>query len=164
MIPYKDLFLALHQAKVRYLVAGGFAVNFHGVQRATVDLDLVLYLEKHNIQTAFELLKTLGYEPRLPVQAEQFSDPDIRKSWIQEKGMTVFSFYNPKNPFETLDVFVDEPLPFEELEREKLEVKSFGAIIPVIGKAHLIQLKKQVGRDKDLFDISQLEKLESNKK
>ncbi len=42
MIPYAHIFKALSEAKVRYLVAGGIAVNLHQVMRATVDLDLIL--------------------------------------------------------------------------------------------------------------------------
>lgn len=32
---------ALNAAGVRYLIVGGLAVNAHGYQRATMDLDLV---------------------------------------------------------------------------------------------------------------------------
>lgn len=46
MVAYKDLFVALEKHKIEYLVAGGFAVNFHQVNRATADLDLILK-ERH---------------------------------------------------------------------------------------------------------------------
>lgn len=49
MVPYQKLFKLLAQHKIQYLVADGFAVNFHQVQRATVDLDLILHLETKNI-------------------------------------------------------------------------------------------------------------------
>lgn len=162
MIPYKDLFIALSQEKIRYLVAGGFAVNFHQVQRATVDLDLIVLLEKSNIEKFVQLVTRLGYLPRLPVDPRDLADPKSRSDWVKSKGMTVFSFYHCSNSFEILDLFVEEPFPFSEMEAERLEVSSFGIKIPVLGKRHLIELKRCAGRDKDLFDIQQLEKAESS--
>jgi hypothetical protein len=35
---------ALNAAEVRYLIVGGLAVNAHGYQRTTVDLDMVIQL------------------------------------------------------------------------------------------------------------------------
>jgi hypothetical protein len=158
MIPYKDLFVALAQNQIRYLVAGGFAVNLHQIQRATMDLDLIVHLEKVNLLRFAEVMKNLGFIPRLPVKAEDFADPEIRSRWITEKNMMVFSFNNPKNPFEVVDVFVEEPSPFEQLFRNKIEVQAFQVKIDVIGVEDLIEMKKKAGRDKDLFDIEQLKK------
>ncbi len=47
--------------------------------------------------------------------AEQFADAAKRKEWIEQKGMTVFSFYNPADPMLTVDVFVHYPIPFADL-------------------------------------------------
>jgi len=163
MVPYKDLFVQLAEKKIRYLVAGGMAVNFHQVQRATVDLDLILLLEKYNVEKFAQLMKKLGYLPRVPVNPSDLADPVQRKLWTTEKGMTVFSFYHNKNSFETIDVFVDNPFPFDEMEKAKLSVKSFGVEIPVVGLKHLIEMKRAVGRDKDIFDISQLEKIRGSR-
>jgi hypothetical protein len=56
MTPYKKLFLNLFEHNIRYLVAGGFAVNLHQVQRATVDIDLILDLKKY-IALPLEILR-----------------------------------------------------------------------------------------------------------
>ncbi len=158
MVPYQKVFVELQQRNIRYLVAGGFAVNFHQVQRATVDLDLIVHLEKPNVLEFVKLMNELGFVPRIPVKAEQFADPIERARWIDEKGLMVFSLMNSQHSFETIDVFVQEPSPFEELYQRRLEVKAFGSVIHVIGKEDLIQMKRIAGRDKDLFDIQQLEK------
>lgn len=158
MTPYREVFEKLEKLKIRYLVAGGFAVNFHQVQRATVDLDLILHLENDNVLRFVSLMKALGYIPRLPVDPADFSNEKIREQWINEKHMMVFSFIKPDNPFETIDIFVREPMPFDELWKHRLEVPAFGLKIKVIGKRDLIALKKLSGRDKDEFDIQQLEK------
>ena len=44
MISFLDLFSSLNSNEVQYLVAGGWAVNLYGVERATGDLDLVVFL------------------------------------------------------------------------------------------------------------------------
>ncbi len=158
MVSYQSLFIGLAQHKIQYLVAGGFAVNFHQVQRATMDLDLIVFLEENNVKKFILFVESLGFKPRLPVNPADIADPKKRESWIQEKGMVVFSFYHPENPFETIDMFVQEPKPFAELYQNRFVVKAFGAEIPVLGLKDLIEIKRAAGRDKDLFDISQLEK------
>lgn len=35
---YLDLFRALERENVRYLLIGGWAINIHGVERATMEL------------------------------------------------------------------------------------------------------------------------------
>ncbi len=158
MVPYQTLFVQLQQKHIQYLVAGGFAVNFHQIQRATVDLDLIVHLERSNVLEFVHLMDKLGYVPRIPVKSEELADPNKRAEWIVDKGLMVFSFIHSLSHYETVDVFIQEPKPFAELYQRRLEVKAFGAIIDVIGKDDLIEMKRLAGRDKDLFDIQQLEK------
>lgn len=53
---FDTLVHALETAGVRYLVAGGLAVNAHGYLRFTRDVDVVLQLSPENIQAAFSAL------------------------------------------------------------------------------------------------------------
>ncbi|MGB5406736.1 MAG: hypothetical protein WBN08_08360 [Thiogranum sp.] len=71
----EQIFQALNSAGVRYLVAGGLAVNAHGYLRFTKDVDFVLQLVPDNIQRAFAALGDLGYRPNVPVTGAQFADP-----------------------------------------------------------------------------------------
>jgi nucleotidyltransferase AbiEii toxin of type IV toxin-antitoxin system len=164
MIPYKDVFQALDVAKVRYLVAGGIALNLHQVLRATVDLDLIVQLDQENAAAFVKVMSALGYVPRVPVKAEDFADARKRTEWINEKNMMVFSFINPGNPMEIIDVFVREPIPFEEAYRRRKEVEAFGAKIPVLAIEDLIVLKELAGRPKDLYDVAQLKALKAKPK
>jgi len=54
---------ALDDAGVRYLIAGGLAVNAHGYLRYTNDVDLVVQLVPENIVRAFAALASIGYSP-----------------------------------------------------------------------------------------------------
>ena len=69
---FDTLVHALETAGVRYLVAGGLAVNAHGYLRFTRDLDVVLQLSPQNILSA---LAAIGYRPIVPINAADFADP-----------------------------------------------------------------------------------------
>lgn len=75
--------------------------------------------------------------------------------------MQVFSFYHPDKPMDLIDVFVDEPMPYEEVKRQKKVVEARGIPIPVLSVKHLKQLKRISARPQDLADIEALEEMES---
>jgi predicted nucleotidyltransferase len=161
---YGKVFKALNKAKVKYVVAGGVAVVLHGYMRATADLDLIVLLEEENLSRFYDALKTVNYHPKVPVTKEQFKDKKQRALWKKEKGMIVFSFVDRNPPFQLIDMFVDEPIPFGELYKKKKNIKVGGVLIPLIGIDHLLKLKKKAGRDKDLNDIEQLNEIKRIKK
>ena len=156
---FAEIFRELAKEDVRYVIVGGIAVNLLGVPRFTADLDLIVALERKNIQKFAKCMTKLGFKPKVPVTAEMFADPKNRENWIKEKNMIVFSFWRPDHPYEVIDVFVKEPIPFKELwsKREKVSLENIK--IPVISIGHLIQLKKQAGRLQDVSDIEALNKL-----
>jgi hypothetical protein len=47
---FKKLFSSLNQVTIRYMVAGGIAVNLYGIERATADIDLIVELEKERVE------------------------------------------------------------------------------------------------------------------
>jgi len=153
------IFAALEHARVRYLVVGGVAVVLHGHPRFTADLDLVLHLEAENIRRAMEVLGKLGYRPRAPVPAESFADKASRRSWIETKGLTVFSLWSPSHPLTAVDIFVEEPFPFEEAYSRSLRADLGDISVQVVSLEDLIALKRAAGRPKDLQDIEVLKSL-----
>ena len=156
---YEELFRALEEAKIRYLVVGGVAVVLHGFVRATADLDLMVALDPENLKTFVALMKKMGYQPKIPVAIEEFLLAKNRKAWREEKGMLVFSLYHPKKNSELIDIFVDEPIPFNEAYDRRLTIPLGGLQIAVASTEDLIKLKQQAGRAQDLEDIQALEDL-----
>jgi hypothetical protein len=77
------LFTALRDARVRFLVAGGLAVNAQGYPRLTHDVDLIVQLDTENVLAAFDALAALGFRPSVPVTATEFADPEKRPGWIE---------------------------------------------------------------------------------
>jgi hypothetical protein len=57
----------------------------HGYLRFTKDVDIVIRLLPDNIEKAFTALSSLGYRPNVPITKEQFSNSDLRNSWIRDR-------------------------------------------------------------------------------
>ncbi len=155
---------ALNDAEARYLIVGGIAVVAHGYVRYTADLDIVLNLERENVLRAMNALEAIGYRPLVPVKGADFADPALRESWIQEKHMIVFQMLDPNRPSTRLDVFVEEPFPFEEEYAAARWENVEGIRSPVVQFAELIRLKRTSGRPQDLTDIEQLESIARGKR
>ena len=143
------------QEDIRYLIVGGLAVLLHGYLRTTSDLDLVIQLNTENLQKALNVLKALHYKPRAPVELGAFADAEKRNSWINEKGMPVFSLWNDTNELE-IDIFVTEPFHFASVFERSILVSIDKQPVRVIGLDDLIDMKMKVGRHIDLADVENL--------
>jgi hypothetical protein len=155
---FDALVKALDDARVRYLVAGGLAVNAHGLLRFTKDEDLVVQFVPENIERAFAALATLQYRPIVPVQATQLADRKTREGWIRDKGMQVLQFWSDAHPETPVDVFVAEPFEFDKEYRNAL-VKSLGLIdVRFVAIHALIAMKEAAGRPQDMSDVEHLRK------
>jgi len=148
---------ALDKAGVRYIVAGGLAVNAHGYLRFTKDVDIVLNLVTDNILRAFAALSELGYRPNVPVTAAQFADAALRASWIRDKGMQVLQLWCDEHRETPIDIFVEEPFDFDE-EYGKALIKPLHDAIDIrfVSLPTLIRMKQKAGREQDHIDIEHL--------
>ena len=157
MALFEPIFEALDRGHVRYVVVGGVAVVLHGHARLTADLDLVVDLSPSEARRAIDTLAGLGFRPRAPVDPFGFADPETRARWIAEQGMQVFSMWDPTDPMRSVDLFVDNPIDFEELWARSELVPLVGATARVVSIPDLIRLKRLAGRPEDLLDIEALE-------
>jgi len=157
-IRVSDIFHTLNNAGIAYVVVGGVAVNLHGHTRFTKDLDLFIGFDNDNLKQALVALQTHGFVPLLPVPILDFADPDKRKMWIEEKGMVVFQLYEVADTSRRIDIFVDEPLPFDALLADAARISlGVASDVPIASIAHLIQLKRIANRPQDLSDIEKLQ-------
>jgi hypothetical protein len=151
---------ALNAAKAQYLIVGGLAVNAHGYERFTRDVDLVIGLQRENILRALRALQAIGYNMRIPVTPEQFADPALREQWRREKNMVVLQLWSDAHRRTPIDIFVYEPFDFAKELARALRLPVFGSeIAPIVSYAALLKLKKTAGRSQDLTDIEKLRKL-----
>lgn len=152
---------ALNDAGVKYLIVGGLAVNAHGFQRFTMDVDLVIGLSPENITRGLYALRAAGYQASIPVSPEQFADREQREMWRREKNMLVLKLWSDLHRRTPVDVFVYEPFDFDaEFAHAKPEVVMENVYAPVVSYPTLVAMKKAAGREKDLQDIEALKKLD----
>jgi hypothetical protein len=153
------LLMALTDAGVRYVVVGGVAVVLHGYLRATADLDLVLGMDRLNVEAALSTFDRLGFHPRAPVSLHAFADEAERRRWIDEKNLQVFSLWHSKMPGFEIDLFVEPPLPFDDLYSRAMAVDLGKTTVSVASIDDLIAMKRAAGRPRDMEDIEALLRL-----
>ncbi len=147
---------ALATAGVRFVVVGGVAVVLHGVLRFTADLDLCIDLTADQPMLAMKTLTDLGMSPVLPVDGLEFADPEVRATWVRERNLMVFSLIDPSDPFRQVDLFAENPMPFEELWDRSVVVDLGHTTARVASIEDLIAMKTLAGRPQDLADVEAL--------
>lgn len=155
------LFKTFNDHYIQYVVVGGLAVNFHGYQRFTRDVDLLVNLEKQEILKLIPVLKNLGFSPIVPVSLDDYGDKVKRQIWSEERSMTVFSVVSDQLQGLTLDLFVKNPFDFQSLKEDLIYEEILdGVLVPVIDVGRLISMKEEVAREQDLIDVQNLKKLQ----
>jgi hypothetical protein len=154
---FRPLFEALESGGVRYVVVGGVATVLQGFARLTADVDLVVDLSPPEARKAVDALVRLGLRPRAPVDPLGFADPALRREWIETRGMRVFSFWDPAEPMREVDLFVEHPIPFEDLFARADRVAIGPLLVRIASIPDLIRLKEIAGRPEDRIDIEALQ-------
>jgi hypothetical protein len=148
---------ALDRAEVRYAIAGGYAVALHGAVRGTIDIDLVLHLREADFAAAEAALIGLGLRPRLPISASDVFR--FREEYIRNRNLLAWSFSNPANPGEIVDILIAEDLA----KHRVIKVRVAGRELPVLSRKDLIEMKSRSGRPQDLSDVAALQRLEKQR-
>lgn len=149
----KSLIKALKKHKVRYAVVGGYAVALHGVVRGTVNIDLVIALNRRSFQQADKAMRSIGLLPRLPVEPDEVFS--FREEYIQNRNMIAWTFVNSDNPLEMVDILITEDA--SDIKTVTKKVYDFSLKLAAI--PDLIAIKKKAGRRQDIEDIKALKKL-----
>ncbi len=144
---------ALNTAKIKYAVAGGYAVALHGAVRGTVDIDLVLALRPSAYEKIEAALASIGLQSRIPVSGIEILQ--FREEYIRKRNLIAWSFCNPSNPVELVDIIITHDLS----KMKSIRVKIQGHAVNILDKRSLIKMKRESGRPQDLEDIRALEKV-----
>lgn len=156
---YLELFKALEQHKIRYMLVGGLAMNLHGVPRSTMDVDIVLALDPENLKAFLDMAGDLKLKPVAPISLEGLLDPAQRRTWLKEKNMLVLALRPPDIKGPTVDVLIDPPLDIEAALKRAVRREVSKVNISLISIEDLIRLKEKSGRAQDLSDIEHLRRL-----
>jgi predicted nucleotidyltransferase len=156
---YLDFFRALEREKVRYLVVGGVAVNLHGAERMTSDVDLMLALDAGNLRRFFAAVEEFGFKPVIPATLRQLCDAEMLERWVREKHMLAFALRPAEDTAPTVDILVRPIVAFEDAYPRRFEVVADGVTLSVAAAEDLITLKSGTGRQIDEADIRALRRL-----
>ena len=130
---------------VDYIIVGGVALNFHGLIRATEDLDLFIRPEPENIERLRRALRSIYNDPSI----EEISADDLLGDYPAVR------YYPPSG-----EVFLDiltrlgEFASYEDLEAQSIEVE--GIHVRVATPRSLYWLKKDTVREIDHADAAAL--------
>ena len=147
------LIKSLHAYEVNYALVGGYAVALHGAVRGTMDIDLVIQIDELSFSQVEKAMAEIGMQPRLPVTASDVFH--FREEYIKNRNMIAWSFVNPNNPTEMVDIIITENLSL----LESVTKQAFGLNIQVLSIKDLIAMKTKAGRPQDVEDVKVLEQL-----
>jgi hypothetical protein len=156
-VDYADVLRALSNRGARFAVAGGFACLAHGVVRVTLDLDLLVEMSDDNLACLWETLSGLGFVTQQPVSRADVVSAARLTRLAHDKGMQALSWVHGTHPFVIVDLLVGEEFHWSTALSE--EIRLFGMQMPVLRREELIRLKRAAGREKDLVDVRELERL-----
>lgn len=147
---YEEEIRALNKSRIKYLIIGGMAVNLYGVHRLTRDLDLMIDISEENLKIFFDLMKSTGY----------FSKASFEKA----RNLTALSFFNKKDDYKQIDIFIKNPINFEKAYSKRKTIKINNINYPCASEDDIISMKEKAGRDRDWIDIGTLKRLKGIKK
>lgn len=144
-----DILSSFNKHNVRYILVGGFAVNFYGYNRATADLDLWIELTDNNKSKLIDSLDELSYDTSEIASIQLENQPPI--------DIPVAGFRIELINYLTNEIQFNEAYDFAS-------ILDFGGIqIKVLSIDHLIQIKESSNRPKDLLDAEELRKIMDRK-
>lgn len=141
---------AFKKNNVKYTLVGGYAVALHGIMRGTVDIDLLTHLQASELEKMEKTLQSIGLQSRIPVTAKEVAA--FRKEYVEKRNLIAWSFVNPKNPAEIVDILLTHDLSDVETTTKALQHRT----VSICQIDDLIRLKKEAGREQDLEDIKSL--------
>jgi hypothetical protein len=148
----------LDGAGIKYAVAGGFAVALHGAVRGTLDVDLVIRHTEKDFVGAERALKDLGLASSLPVSATQIFQ--FRKEYVESRNLIAWSFSNPDQSSEIVDILLTE-----DLRKVQVRTLKYGRHrINIISIEDLMRMKEKTGRPQDQADVQALRIIKEKKR
>jgi len=137
---------AFDKNRVDYILIGGVAIIFHGMERLTRDIDIFVKMVPENINKLRKALHMI------------FDDTSIEEITFEELNKYPVIRYGTPNGF-YIDIMarLGESTTFEDLEYEILDYQ--GTKIKIGTPETLYQLKKDTVRDRDKIDAIFLKEL-----
>lgn len=150
--PHKQVLRSLVDFKVDFILIGGYAVNYHGYNRTTGDMDIWLKPDNENRANFIKFLERDGFDAE---SLAKISETDFTKH---------IAFHVGEKPLQIDFVTFISGVSFSEAEKEKQLLPFEDIFIPFLHLNHLILSKITSNRLKDKMDVEELQKVMKFKK
>jgi hypothetical protein len=139
--------------KLRYLCIGGYAVNYYGYHRMTEDLDVWIAPTNENKNIFLNTMLCMGYTEN---ELNDIKNEDFTSYFMCSLGAR-------PNVIDVITI-LHHSLSFDESEKKmSLHKLSDNIELRLVSYESLKEVKLRSLRPKDLWDISQLEKIRNSK-
>ena len=159
---YLDLFSALHRRRVDYVLIGGLAVSLHGIERATMDIDISIAMTPANTAALIGAAQELRLQPVLPVGLETLADIGQLERWRKERDLLAFALRTPDIAGVTVDILLFPEVSYPDLSARAIELQVNDVPVRLASIPDLIALKQAAARPIDLSDVEHLRKIQAS--
>lgn len=146
---FEEVLTAFYQHTVNYMLVGGYAVNFHGYERNTSDLDIWVKPSAENLMCIGSALKDLGFDDASinHIRAFDAAKPYLFHIGTKPNDIEVFNFVTG--------------VKYEEAEPHKI-LFNYSSEMPIyfISINDLILNKMLTNRTKDKLDVEMLQRIQ----
>jgi hypothetical protein len=141
--PLPEKVLAIHRAldaaKISHAIGGALALAYYAEPRATVDVDVNVFVSAERWPQVRDSLAPLGIDVEVDLEALE-REEQVRLWWGRN----------------AVDLFFSYTDLHEEMPRRARKVPLGGATIPILAPEHLAVCKAMFDRTKDWIDIEQI--------
>ena len=135
------------EKKVDFMLIGGYAVNYYGYNRVTGDLDIWIRPDNSNKLLLLDAIAAMDFDEE---------GINAIKSWDFTTAQ-IFNIF--EKPQQTEFMTHISGVKYDEAKPTAIQANIDGLAIPLIHIQSLIKNKKASGRNKDLTDAEELEKI-----
>jgi hypothetical protein len=131
---------ALRTARIPHAIGGALALAYYAEPRATIDIDLNLFVPTDRWQDVFDALSPLGVDTS-QVDSEALLHDGQCRLWWGENAVDLFFAYDPIH---------------EEMRKMARRLPFANETLPFLSPVHLAVCKAMFDRPKDWLDIEQM--------
>jgi hypothetical protein len=142
--PLPDKVIAIHEAlraaRIPHAIGGALALAYYAEPRATIDIDLNVFVSPERWKDVIDALAPLGVHAEKLDSAALLRDGQCRLWW-------------GPNP---IDLFFSNVPIHDEMSKQVRRLPFGDATLPFVAPEHLAVFKAMFGRPKDWVDIEQM--------
>jgi hypothetical protein len=149
---FSEILAAFNKHNVNYMVVGGYAVNFHGYERNTSDLDIWVKPTADNLVIVVSSLRDLGFDEESLNHINGFNptEPYLFHIGLKPDDIEVFNFVTG--------------VKYEDAEPHKVVFNDADNLtVYFISIRDLLINKMLAGRTQDKLDVEMLQKIQNLK-